>query len=107
MQTSVTGSCNSSTVIDVSGPSDKECTQTQDQVDMTCTEWPELVFHPVAKGGLCCNIIYHILLWGGGGELGTTKVSIVYSIRMGGEELCLGEVHPLCSLSPSVSNLIN
>ena len=47
MQTSVTGSCNSSTVIDVSGPSDKECTQTQDQVDMTCTEWPELVFHPV------------------------------------------------------------
>ena len=44
MQTSVTGSCNSSTVNDVSGPSDKECTQTQDQVDMTCTEWP---FHPV------------------------------------------------------------
>ena len=47
MQTSVTDSCNSSTVIDVSGPSDKECTQTQDQLDMTCTEWPELVFHPV------------------------------------------------------------
>ena len=43
----------------------------------------------------------------GKGELGNTKVSIVYSIRMGGEELCLGEVHPLCSLSPSVSNLIN
>ena len=34
-------------MIDVSGPSDKECTQTQDQLDMTCTEWPELVFHPV------------------------------------------------------------
>ena len=33
-----TGSCNSSTVIDVSGPSDKESTQTQDQVDMTWTE---------------------------------------------------------------------
>ena len=49
MQTSLTGSCSSSTVIDVSGPSDKECTQTQDQVDMTCTEWPELelVFHPM------------------------------------------------------------
>ena len=32
------------------------------------------------------NIIYHILLWGGGGEgeLGNSKVSIVYSIRMGG-----------------------
>ena len=41
MQTSVTGSCNSSTVIDVSGPSDKECTQTHNQVDMMCTEWPE------------------------------------------------------------------
>ena len=27
MQTSVTGSCNSSTVIDVSGPSDKESTK--------------------------------------------------------------------------------
>ena len=40
MQTSVTGSCTSSTVIDVSGPSDKECTQ--DQVDMMCTEWPEV-----------------------------------------------------------------
>ena len=38
MQTSVTGSCNSSTVIDVSGLSDKESTQTQDQLDMTCTE---------------------------------------------------------------------
>ena len=37
-------SCNSSTV---SGPSGKECTQTRDQVDMTCTEWPELVFHRV------------------------------------------------------------
>ena len=48
MQTSATGSCNSSTVIDVSGPSGKECTQTQDQVDMTCTEWPaELVCHRV------------------------------------------------------------
>ena len=47
MQTSVTGSCNSSTVVDVSGPSDKECTQTQDQVDMMCTELLELVFHPV------------------------------------------------------------
>ena len=34
-------------MIDVSGPSDKECTQTQDQLDMTCTAWPELVFHPV------------------------------------------------------------
>ena len=34
-------------MIDVRGPSDKESTQTQDQVDMTCTEWPELVFHPV------------------------------------------------------------
>ena len=45
---------------------------------------------------------------GGGGGLGNSKVSIVYSIRMGGEEeLCLGEVHPLCSLSSSVSNLIN
>ena len=44
MQTSVIGSCNSSTV---SGPSDKESTQTQDQVDITCTEWPELVFHSV------------------------------------------------------------
>ena len=45
----------------------------------------------------------------GKGELGNTKVSIVYSIRMGGGggELCLGEVHSLCSLSPSVSNLIN
>ena len=43
------------------------------------------------------NIIYHILLWGGGGEG-----------RGRGEGLCLGEVHPLCSLlSPSVSNLIN
>ena len=43
----------------------------------------------------------------GEGELGNTKVFIVYSIRMGGGgELCLGEV-PLCSLSPSVSNLIN
>ena len=32
------------------------------------------------------NIIYHILLWGGGeGELGNSKVSIVYSIRMGGK----------------------
>ena len=38
------------------------------------------------------NIIYHILLWGGGGgggvekgELGNTKVSIVYSIRIGGK----------------------
>ena len=49
MQTSLTGSCNSRTVIDVSGPSVKECTQTQDQVDMMCTEWPELelVFHSV------------------------------------------------------------
>ena len=66
------------------------------------------------------NIIYHnILLWGGGGgggkgELGNTKVSIVYSIRMGGgggggggKNYAWGEVHPLCSLSPSVSNLIN
>ena len=46
---------------------------------------------------------------GGKGELGNTEVSIVYSIRIGGgEELCLGEVHSLCSLSlsPSVSNLI-
>ena len=34
-------------MIGVSGPSDKESTQTQDQIDMTCTEWPELVFHPV------------------------------------------------------------
>ena len=47
MQTSVTGSCNSSTVVDVSGPSDEECTQTQDQVDMMCTELLELVFYPV------------------------------------------------------------
>ena len=29
------------------------------------------------------NIMYHILLCGGG-ELGNSKVSIVYSIRMGG-----------------------
>ena len=28
------------------------------------------------------NIIYHIIM--GGGELGNSKVSIVYSIRMGG-----------------------
>ena len=44
------------------------------------------------------------------GELGNTKVSIVYSIRMGGGENYAwgeGEVRPLCSLSPSVSNLIN
>ena len=44
------------------------------------------------------------------GELGNTKVSIVYSIRMGGgggRTMHWGEVHPLCSLSPSVSNLIN
>ena len=48
------------------------------------------------------NIIYHILLWGGGGggegELGNSKVSIVYSIRMGGRT----EV-PLCSLSPLIA----
>ena len=48
----------------------------------------------------------------GKGELGNTKVSIVYSIRMGGgggggKNYAWGEVHPLCSLSPSVSNLIN
>ena len=46
--------------------------------------------------------------WGvGKGELGNTKVSIVYSIRIGGRTMLGGEVHPLCSLSPSVSNLIN
>ena len=47
---------------------------------------------------------------GGKGELGNTKVSIVYSIRMGrggGKNYAWGEVHSLCSLSPSVSNLIN
>ena len=38
-------------MIDVSGPSDKEYTQTQDKVDMMCTEWPELVFHLVMRIG--------------------------------------------------------
>ena len=60
------------------------------------------------ESGKWGNIIYHILLLGGGGggkgELGNTKVSIVYSIRMGGKNYAWGEV---CSLSPSVSNLIN
>ena len=61
MQTSVTGSCNSSTVIDVNGPSDKEYTQTQDQVDMMCTEWPELVFHPVDEDWqrVVCAVVSH------------------------------------------------
>ena len=65
--------------------------------------------------GVISFIIYYY--YGGGvgkGELGNTKVSIVYSIRMGGgggrgvgKNYAWGEVHPLCSLSPSVSNLIN
>ena len=62
------------------------------------------------ESGVILFITYYYGGGGGGGgegELGNSKVSIVYSIRMGrGEELCLGEV-PLCSLSPSVSNLIN
>ena len=33
---------------------------------------------------------------GGKGELGNTEVSIVYSIRIGGEELCLGEITTSC-----------
>ena len=60
------------------------------------------------------GVILFIMGGGGGGgelgkgELGNTKVSIVYSIRMGGgKNYAWGEVHPLCSLSPSVSNLIN
>ena len=42
------------------------------------------------ESGKWGNIIYHILLWGGGGggkgegELGNSKISIVYSIRIGG-----------------------
>ena len=45
-------------MIDVSGPLDKECTQTQDQV-MTCTEWPELVFHPVDEDwqSMACAVV--------------------------------------------------
>ena len=57
------------------------------------------------ESGVISFIIYY---YGGGkGELGNTKVSIVYSIRMKGKNYAWGEVHPLCSLSPSVSNLIN
>ena len=56
------------------------------------------------------NIIYHILLWGEGGEgeLGITKVSIVYSIRMGvgggggegGGRTMLGGRYIHCAPSP-------
>ena len=64
------------------------------------------------ESGVISFIVYY---YGGGGvgkgELGNTKVSIVYSIRMGGGggggKNYAWEVHPLCSLSPSVSNLIN
>ena len=62
------------------------------------------------ESGVISFIIYY---YGGGGgvgkgEFGNTKVSIVYSIRMGGGgNYAWGEVHPLCSLFPSVSNLIN
>ena len=62
------------------------------------------------ESGVISFIIYY---YGGGGwgvgkgELGNTKVSIVYSIRMGGKNYAWGKVHPLSSLSPSVSNLIN
>ena len=53
------------------------------------------------ESGVILFITYN---YGGGvgkGELGN-KVSIVYSIRIGG-----GGGEELCSLSPSVSNLIN
>ena len=60
------------------------------------------------SGVISFIIIYYYGGGGGKGELGNTKVSIVYSIRMGGgKNYAWGEVHPLCSLSPSVSNLIN
>ena len=46
---------------------------------------------------------------GGGGGVGgwggSSAFAIFYSIRRG-IELCLGEGHPVCSPSPSVSNLI-
>ena len=53
------------------------------------------------------NIIYHIIMGGGGeGELGNSKVSIVYSIRMGGGGGGGGRGRtevPLCSLSPLIA----
>ena len=64
------------------------------------------------ESGVISFIIYY---YGGGGglgkgELGNSKACIVYSKDGGGgggKNYAWGEVHPLCSLSPSVSNLIN
>ena len=64
------------------------------------------------ESGVIYHLSYIIMGVGGGkGELGNTKVSIVYSIRIGGgggggRTMLGGEVHSLCSLSPSVSHLI-
>ena len=50
------------------------------------------------ESGVILFITYY---YGGGGELGNSKVSIVYSIRMGGEG---GRTEvPLCSLSPLIA----
>ena len=57
------------------------------------------------ESGVIYHLSYIIMGVGGGkGELGNTKVSIVYSIRIGGggggEELCLGGRYIHCAPSP-------
>ena len=62
------------------------------------------------ESGVISFIIYY---YGGGGGWGwgrgSWEILKFYCLfyKDGGEELCMWEVHPLCSLSSSVSILIN